>query len=457
MGQPFGSQSRNTSNLGEEPKWFNTFAAMGNHQSRPGGSPVAAARHEDRAACCRLILPGLRPPTLPAKLGNKLPDPWHRLRPAADGINLAELTKDQIDVTQSTLVMLGQMAQPRQRAGSLHCESTPHDRSTSAVPMIRTRALELNEWGIFLTPLLPLSAFALGYCLFDVIGFAYYSYGLQGLVSSKKLVDTNPAISSGILWGAMANVYLITGLGVLIVLISWQRRLVRGLAALPFNVLATCLSILGIAFLLSVDMQDRPMRAIFIITLRSLQRHALLGEGARIWAVQITVSLINALSIVVPAMLCSFLPVLLLRPQQGWNQHVLYERAVDLRRLARAGSIFMVAGVLHMYAWMSWAPDLLNQKKLEILASSVVLYWSCVWTLMLAALYLPVLLMFNNLAKPVMDFESVPFKERGQWLADHGISFEPLNQLPHLITILAPLISAPFTQILGNLPQLLGN
>jgi hypothetical protein len=322
--------------------------------------------------------------------------------------------------------------------------------------LIRTRGLEASEWSVFLITLPPLTVFALGYYLFDVIGFVFYSYAIQDLLSSKSLVDKSAAINSGVLWGATANFYLIASLGVMAVLIGWQRRKVRGLAALPFNILATCLSVVGVAFLLSVDLQDRPLRAIFMITFRSLQRQSLLGDGARLWGIQTMLSIINLLSIVIPAMLCAFLPILLLKPREGWNKDLLYERALDLRLFGCAGSVFMVSGVLHMFAWMAWASDLLNQAKLEILVSSVTFYWACVWTLMLAVLYLPILLILNILAVPMMEAESIPVKDRGQWLTDYGVSFKIMTQLPQLLTILAPLISAPLTKILGSLPQLYG-
>ncbi|MFN7900284.1 MAG: hypothetical protein ACK5N0_11590 [Synechococcaceae cyanobacterium] len=322
--------------------------------------------------------------------------------------------------------------------------------------LIRTRGLEVHEWPVLLIALLPVSVFVVGYSLFDVIGIAFYAYGLHDLATSRPLTDPSKAISSGLLWGAMANFYLITSVGVLLVLIAWKRQKVRGLAAVPFNGLAAFLAVLGIAFLLSVDLEDRPLRAIFLITFRSLQRQALLGESFRLGWVQSTMTIINALSIIIPAMLCAFLPILLLKPRNGWTKDVLYERAADLRILGTSGSVFMVAGVLHMFAWMSWAPDLLGQQNLQTLVASVTLYWGAVWTLMLAMLYLPVLLIFNQLAGPVMAVETVPIKERDQWLTDYGISFRIITQLPQLLSILAPLISAPLTKILGNLPQLLG-
>lgn len=44
-----------------------------------------------------------------------------------------------------------------------------------------------------------------------------------------------------------------------------------------------------------------------------------------------------------------------------------------------------------MYAWMSWAPELLNKQGLETVVGSVAFYWGSVIALMLAAIYLPVL------------------------------------------------------------------
>jgi hypothetical protein len=321
--------------------------------------------------------------------------------------------------------------------------------------LIRSRGLKLDELPIVLISFFPVAVFALGFYLFDLVGIGFYTNLKQIIATSPKHASTTAAVASGVLWAAMAHFYLIASLGILMFLIAWRHQRVRGLAALPFNSMAVFLSVLGLCLLHSVDFTDRPLRGIFLLTFSSLKQQQFLGSGPALLIVQTTLTIINSLSIIVPALLCSFLPILLLKPREGWSQVSLQERAADLRMLGIAGSIFMVAGVVHMFAWMSWAPDLLGQPKLQDLVSSVILYWSCIWTLMLVVLYVPVLVVFNHLAVSVMEDDKVPFKDRPQWLVDCGISFRIVSQFPQLLAILAPLISAPLTKILSGLPEML--
>jgi hypothetical protein len=308
----------------------------------------------------------------------------------------------------------------------------------------------------FLMSLAPLSVFVLGHLLFDVIGSPFSTNVLRAARSMNVAgVNASEAISDGHVWAATAHFYLMTALLVLAVLVGWLRNRVRGVAVFPYLFTAALLSSLGVAYLLNVDLQDRPMKAIFLFTYTSLARAKFMGGSSYLLSIQSLLNMINLLFVIVPSVIIAFLPVLTRPPKNGWSEAELLERIRDTRLLGVSASVFMVAGILHMYAWMSWAPQLISKEILEPVVGSVVFYWGTVFAMMLAALYVPALIFLQNKAELVMNVEHIPFKDRSQWLIDRGLSFKFATQLPQFMGILAPLIAAPAGKMITNLHSLL--
>jgi len=84
----------------------------------------------------------------------------------------------------------------------------------------------------------------------------------------------------------------------------------------------------------------------------------------------------------------------------------------------------------------------------------VVFYWGSVFTLMLAAYYIPILLVLQKRAEAVMEAQKVPLIDRDQWLQVRGLSVRFTNQVPQVIGILGPLIAAPIGKLLTSLSEL---
>jgi hypothetical protein len=325
--------------------------------------------------------------------------------------------------------------------------------------MARARALRslfaTSAAGLLMS-LGPLSVFVLGHLLFDLIGTPFSTDVLRATRSTSVTgLNASEAISDGHVWAATAHIYLITALFVLVLLMRWLRSRVRGLAAFPYLSSAALLSVIGVAYLLSVDQQNRPIKAIFLFTYTSLAKAKFMGGAEQLTPIQSTINVINLLSVIVPSVMIAFLPVLARTPKDGWSEAELLMRIKDARLLGVSASVFMVAGVLHMYAWMSWAPELINKETLESVVGSVAFYWGSVFAMMLAALYVPALIFLQGKAELVMNAEQIPFKERSQWLIDRGLSFKLATQLPQFIGILAPLIAAPAGKMIANIHSLL--
>ena len=316
---------------------------------------------------------------------------------------------------------------------------------------VRRAPLASGELPLLGVGLLPVAVLALGHFLFDLVGAPFASHAMEQVRSATAEVPRDMAIEAGKVWAATAFVYLVVGCGAVGFLVHLLRSRVRGRAALPFLALAALLAVLGVAHLIWVDTERQPLSAIFYLTYDSLQRTKLL-EAARLAGLRRVLDVINLMSVVVPAVFCAFLPASLLRPPQGWTGDVLASRIKDGRQFGVIASAFLVTGVLHMYAWMQWSAVLLMSKELAPLATSVVFYWSCVFTTMLAALYIPMLVILHARAELLMDRLEVPVAARRPWLSDHGLSYSAIAQLPQLAAIFAPLLSAPFSQVLRIVP-----
>jgi hypothetical protein len=316
---------------------------------------------------------------------------------------------------------------------------------------IRRAPLSAAELPQLAIGLLPVAVLALGHLLFDVVGAPFARHAMELVHGGGGEVPRDLAIEAGKVWAATAFLYLVVGCGALGLLVHLLRSRVRGRAALPFLGLAALLAALGVAYLLVVDSQRQPLSAVFYLTFGSLRGTALL-DSAQLARVRWILAVINLMSVVVPAVFCAFLPASLLRPPQGWTGEVLAARIKDGRQFGVTASAFLVTGVLHMNAWLQWSAVLLMRKELAPLATSIVFYWSCVFTTMIAALYIPMLVILHARAETLMDRLEVPVAARRQWLADHGLSYGLLAQLPQLAAIFAPLLSAPFSEVLRIVP-----
>lgn len=300
----------------------------------------------------------------------------------------------------------------------------------------------------------PLAVFILGNLLFDQFGSPFADHVMQAAGSVMAGANPNEAISNGHAWAASALLYLLVSFFLLMALFRWMCARVKGWLAFGYLSIVSLLIALGISHLLNVDKHNRPAKAIFLFTFRSLQVNDQLQTAPILASINNTLLTVNVLMIVVTAVLCGIGPLLVRQPNGGWTEEELMMRAKDARLLGVMASIFLVAGVLHMYAWMSWAPELLNKDGLETVVGSVVFYWGSVFTLMLAAYYIPILLVLQKRAEAVMEAQKVPLIDRDQWLQVRGLSVRFTNQVPQVIGILGPLIAAPIGKLLTSLSEL---
>ena len=317
--------------------------------------------------------------------------------------------------------------------------------------MQRLPARELTASSLFVY---PLAVFIAGNLLFDHIGKPFSDHALQATGSIAKGGNPNEVITDGLVWAATAHAYLIISLVMMLYLARWAWLRMRAAGTKINLYVAAALASLGIGYLAYADHNARPVRAIFRFTYQSVAGSELTGKSQIQDFLNYTLTTINLISVIAPALLIALAPLLVREPIRGWTERELIMRVKETQVLGLMTSAFMVAGVLHMYAWMSWAPEILNKKGLETVVGGVTFFWGSVFTTMLAAFYLPVLFILQKQSEAVMDAQQIPLIERDQWLQQRGLSLRIINQLPQAIGILAPLIATPAGQLLANLGKL---
>lgn len=305
---------------------------------------------------------------------------------------------------------------------------------------IRTTPLTSSEWPLLWIGLLPMGVLVLGHLLFDLVGPPFASHA-RLLMQIRNVDVPSAAIAASEVWAATALIYLVVGFGSVVFLVYIFLSRVRGWAAMPFLGLAAFFSVFGVAHLVMIKETRGAVSTIFYLTFDSLQRSSFL-DAARLEGIHLLLNVINLMSLLVPALFCAFLPASLLRPLQGWTGDLLAERIKDGRQFALIASAFLVAGVLHMYAWMHWSAVLLLREEVARLAMSVVFYWSCVFTTMIGVLYLPMLVVLHARAERLMNGLQMPLTSRPKWLNNHGLSYRAVAQVRQMVTIFAPLLSS---------------
>jgi len=95
-----------------------------------------------------------------------------------------------------------------------------------------------------------------------------------------------------------------------------------------------------------------------------------------------------------------------------------------------------------MFAWMKWSSALLDQPDLSQLIISIVIYWSLVYSSMIAVIYFSVITNLNERGESLIANKSTSKLTRQESLAEFGLAVNGITQVRHMLTILAPAISA---------------
>ena len=89
-----------------------------------------------------------------------------------------------------------------------------------------------------------------------------------------------------------------------------------------------------------------------------------------------------------------------------------------------------------------WSSALLSQPDLSQLTFSIVFYWSLVYSSMIGVIFFTVISNLNERGESLIASKSIPKLTRQESLAEFGLAVNGITQIRHMVTILAPAISA---------------
>jgi hypothetical protein len=133
----------------------------------------------------------------------------------------------------------------------------------------------------------------------------------------------------------------------------------------------------------------------------------------------------------------------------------------NLKMVINVGSTMLVAGILHMIAWLRWPSSLIADKTISQhvidFSEMLSMYWGTTFSLVMAAFYIPMALSIHQDAKKYLTAEPeiLSGKDPGQWLNKHGLSIAPKQQFLEVAVILAPFLAGPIGSALVGVPNAL--
>lgn len=278
--------------------------------------------------------------------------------------------------------------------------------------------------------------------------------------ASKESLDPTHflvEVKSRYIWLTTVVVALVAGLYALIVCgIIMYQSLPR-----PQLLVVTAVGIffasIGLAFIWSLDDTHALYRAVFSFSYDNLRQAGpqRIGEHLLRYAM-VVVSIVNVQAMVVPVVALLAACSTLAPPMSGAQPDPEFY-ALQMRRLKEvlaAASAILVAGVLHMGAWLRWPAALIADKDAHeaVLgtALAITLFWGVTFTLMLVSTYLPAALVLAKRAAALLQERSsqgsVP--EPQEWLKDNGLFLSLQDHFPQFGLMLAPLLASPLSSLL---------
>jgi hypothetical protein len=129
----------------------------------------------------------------------------------------------------------------------------------------------------------------------------------------------------------------------------------------------------------------------------------------------------------------------------------------QLKKFIGIVSIMLVAGVLHMIAWLHWPTALIKDESIAMhvvnFSEAMGLYWGATFSLLIATFYIPAALSISKRAEDILTEhpEQTQGMEMQEWLQKHSMSLSPLQQMPQLLAMLAPLLVGPIGATVSKL------
>jgi hypothetical protein len=303
----------------------------------------------------------------------------------------------------------------------------------------------------------------LGKILFELLAFNFQElnqYLLQNVGKANQLtvvVKINE-IQARLLWltSVMLYFFIITGLSVFL----WNilKNALTKMTLLIFVLIGVIISAMEIIYLLQVDYLQSPLLSIFNFTFNTLLGSRLFSAN-ELFVIHATLNIINLITIIIPLfIMLAGCCILFEKPLVVVKEPVYFrEKSSLLKKLVTGSSAMMVIGIVHMQLWLNWPVTFIGDaqviEQFKSITLSICRYWGVVYTLTIAALYLPAANYLSNQAKVAIETgqdEEIK-KDPVKWLVENKMLVSPIAQLPQIVAVVAPMLVGSLTSTLSGI------
>ena len=300
---------------------------------------------------------------------------------------------------------------------------------------------------------LPLGVFVLSSIIFSLTAFGIGELVHQVMPLVRDSVgehDSFREATARIVWAATVVLFFSTFIAVAIYCYRLVQRTVSGRARLGMAVTGAAIAGLVLAYFFLSGHFRTHFGYLFYFTFDSLKASGRYSSG-EILAIRAVLTILNALAGLIPTLaLITGCSIMCGGGDAGDTEvEVLERRMRRLKVFTVMGSALLVAGMLHMVAWLSWPAALLEQtevaNRVARFSEALVTFWGTTFSLVLATFYVPAAWNVHRQAAALYEQSSrhAGGEEMHDWLQRHGLSMAPLKQIPQVAAILAPLLTGP--------------
>ena len=307
----------------------------------------------------------------------------------------------------------------------------------------------------------PLAVFVLSAAIFSTTGFGIESLVreiIQALAGAPQPVDRFAEFHARLNWAATILLVYCTLIAAMIysIRIVYQHRSDRGKFMMVLAGVVTVSVVL--AYFAYSGRAENDFSYIFLFTYDTLEASRIYSR-AQLHAVRLLLFGLNALAGIVPILglvtagCCVLAPPM--KTDETGVEHLKMQMRV-LKTIVGLGSALMVAGVVHMVAWLSWPAALLQEQRgieaISDFAQAMGLYWGVTFSLVIAAFYLPAAFAIHRRAEACYRAGATHADETEvqAWLRQNGLAMAPAQQFPAFLAMFAPLLAEPIGSLLAR-------
>ncbi|MDD3581869.1 MAG: hypothetical protein PHW74_12715 [Desulfobacca sp.] len=301
--------------------------------------------------------------------------------------------------------------------------------------------------------LLPLALLILANIVFSLVAFNIDQLVAELkslLISEQKLINPFLEARARLTWGTTVLLFYSALIAVSIFCGAIIRQSLTGPKKLIFVAVATLIAAGVLGHLAYSGYFRTKFSYIFFFTFDTLtasqyytdfQLRAIKGLVS---GINVLTSMVASLALVTGCCLLSETPEL-----KKSDVYLAVNQMRQLKMFIGMVSTLLVTGVLHMVAWLHWPSALVLNKPLAnhviSFSESMALYWGATFSLLIATFYIPAAWSISKRAAALIAAapEQTQGLESQEWLKKHSLSLNPLEQLPELIAMLAPLLVGP--------------